>query len=132
MSTFIGAVRPAVCDCGHPPALTDGIGTGYGERHGQTYCYNCCARIDRQEMQRTGKATLYYDGTEVTNWPGTLRFHLTYASTGRHNIAGKQYHVWFNGPDGFVWHGVQYGEWTQVCHCRRTRRVARGAFGGKG
>ena len=29
------------------------------------------------------------------------------------------YDVWFIGPDGKEWHGVQYGDLTQVCHCRR-------------
>lgn len=30
--------------------------------------------------------------------------------------------VWFNGPDGHLWHGVNYGHNSQLCHCRRTRK----------
>jgi hypothetical protein len=42
-------------------------------------------------------------------------------TTGRHNIAGVRYDVWFRGPDGHVWWGVQYGDMTQICHCKRTK-----------
>jgi hypothetical protein len=58
---------------------------------------------------------------EVTNWPGTLRIPVSGISRGEHNIAGSRIDVWFNGPDGHVWHGVQLGESTQVVHCKRTR-----------
>jgi len=58
----------------------------------------------------------------VSNWPGTLRFACSKPKIGRHNIAGRRYDVWFDGPDGHRWHGVQYGEWTQVLHCRKLGR----------
>lgn len=57
----------------------------------------------------------------VTNWPGTLTFDLTYAKAGLHHRAETRYDVWFKGPDGSRWHGVQYGENTQICHCRRLK-----------
>jgi hypothetical protein len=108
------------------PLQTSG-GTGYGaDGNGNLICYSCCADIDREDMRRTGKATLYLtagaDGTaDVTNWPGTLRFRTGPVRRGRHNMAGTRYDVWFTGPDGKEWHGVQYGENTQIVHCKRVK-----------
>lgn len=64
-----------------------------------------------------------YDG-KLTNWPGTLCYKATSIRKGHHNIAGSRVDVWFVGPDKHVWHGAQYGDNTQLCHCRRTKRVA--------
>lgn len=115
---------------------SDGPGTGYGSMSdGSKVCYQCCADIDRQTMSADGRYTLYLSDTgpirphgscgmaKVTNWPGTLRFIGRY-SVGRHNIAGKRYDVDFVGPDGHIWHGVTYGDDTQICHVRRTKRKA--------
>ena len=109
----------------------DGIGTGYGKnKAGEKICYECCAIADRADMIATGKATLYlatkaehstYGRAIVSNWPGTLQFSGRY-SVGRHNIARKRYDVAFRGPDGFMWSGRKYGDNTQICHCRRTKR----------
>ena len=42
------------------------------------------------------------------------------------DIAGKRLDVWFYGPDGYIWHGVQYGDNTQIVHCKRSsERVQR-------
>jgi hypothetical protein len=76
-------------------------------------------------MERTGRATLYLttkpDGAaEITNWPGSLRFTGRYTK-GAHNIARTRYDVWFYGPDKTAWYGVQYGENTQIAHCRRVK-----------
>jgi hypothetical protein len=30
---------------------------------------------------------------------------------------------WFRF-EGHIWHAVQYGEWTQIAHCRRTKEKA--------
>lgn len=64
-----------------------------------------------------------FGGDTASNWPHTLVFRA-HGQVGRHNIAGKRYDVWFNGPDGYEWHGVTYGDWTQLCHCKRTKRKA--------
>jgi hypothetical protein len=88
-------------------------------------CYECCATRDKETMRSTGKATLYLtynDGARrgyVKNWPGTLCF-LGQVSKSRHNISRTRYDVWFMF-EGRVWHGVQYGENTQICHCKRTK-----------
>jgi hypothetical protein len=64
---------------------------------------------------------------EVTNWPGTLRFHVTRHWTSKHNLGGTRTDVWFTGPDGHLWHGVQIGEWNQICHSKRTKQRAEAA-----
>jgi hypothetical protein len=72
-------------------------------------------------MKDEGRITLYLtDDGRVTNWPNSLSFK-GHVSKGRHNIAGTRYDVWFTGPDGHRWHGTQYGDNTQICHCKRTK-----------
>jgi hypothetical protein len=60
-------------------------------------------------------------GTGYGYWPGTLKIRCG-VRTGRHNIAGKRYDVWFVGPDGKNWHGVTYGDNTQICRVRRLKK----------
>jgi len=104
--------------------------TGYGtdpdtkERH----CFPCCGVKDKETMVRDGKYYLYLKSGaypwSVSNWPGTLKFNVCANSEGRHNMTGKRYDVWFNGPDGFIWHGTQYGDNTEVCHVKRTKKTS--------
>jgi hypothetical protein len=87
-------------------------------------CYACCGEHDRRRMLETGKATLYLCQREpgawvVSNWPSSLVFPVHHKRTGRHNMARRRYDAWFTGPDGKNWHGVQYGDNTQICHCKR-------------
>lgn len=72
-------------------------------------------------MRRDGRITLYLWKSNVTNWPGSLSFPLLSVRVGKHNIARSQRSVLFVGPDGFVWSGRQYGENSDLCHCRRTK-----------
>jgi hypothetical protein len=90
-------------------------------------CYACCAIEDIQFMDENGKATLYLTDnmSRVSNWLGSLNFLVYHVKKSRHNIARFRYDVWFYGPDGFIWHGVQYGDNTQICHCRRTKKKSR-------
>lgn len=122
-------------ECGQEKPVQKEGGTGYATRRidGMRVCYECCAVNDRADMIETGRATLYletkaetstYGRATVTNWPGTLAFDGRY-SVGRHNIAGRRYDVSFVGPDGFMWSGIQYGDNTQICYCRRTKKRAR-------
>lgn len=125
------------CKCGKTkPVQTDG-GTGYGENDkSEKVCFACCALDDAAYMREHGRITLYLTGPSVldyqakaspwklSNWPGTLEFPTQRTSTGRHNMAGTRYDVWFTGPDGAPWWGVQYGENTQLCHCRRIKNAA--------
>lgn len=117
MNTFTCA------ECGAEKEIQTSGGTGYGQdKTGRKVCYACCAEIDRAEMKETGRAVLYLDGVQqVTNWPGTLRLAVRYSRQGNHNMAGSRTDVWFQGPDGKEWHGTQYGENSQLCHCRRIK-----------
>ena len=116
-------------DCGgHFPVQTSGP-TGYAvDKEGRKICYQCMGKRDKADMLATGKACLYLTmereqgGTrnaKVSNWPGTLSFWVG-MRIGRHNIAGKRYDVWFM-CGGQNWHGVTYGDHTQICHCKRTK-----------
>ena len=132
-------------DCGAQFIPTEHT-TGYGvSKDNKRICYACCGLRDRVDMIATGKAVLYLtldegalhrghivnmgvDGAmakpgKVSNWPGTLSFTVQPGTVkrGRHNFAGNRYDVWFIGPDGANWHGVQYGDNTQLCHCTRIK-----------
>lgn len=105
---------------------------GYGVQNGQKVCYECCGKQDREWMKNHDKIMLYLTGEDslilgekpnrwmVTNWPGTLKISCSNPRIGRHNIARTRYDVWFR-LDGQNWHGVQYGENTQVCYCRKVK-----------
>lgn len=111
-----------VLDCGHTPSPHGNITTGYGTtRDGRRECYDCCAARERAAMIATGRATLYLTGDAVTDWPGKLRFPVGHVRKGRHNMARVRYDFRFSGPDGATWSGVQYGDNTQIAHCRRVK-----------
>ena len=120
-----------ILECGHPESEHSSFTRGYGtDEHGKRHCYACCAERDRASMIETGKATLYLTvesesrdgfGGKVTNWPGSLVFRTGRVHKGRHNIAGTRYDAWFKGPDGKEWHAVQYGDNTQIAHCKRVK-----------
>ena len=98
------------------------MGYGLDEKH-HKICYSCCADRDREHMDNHGKISLYLckkDGKNVvTNWPGTLSFDVRETRIGMHNLAGKRTDVWFIDHNHDKWHGVSYGDFTQLCHCRR-------------
>lgn len=96
-------------------------------------------QIAREEMISSGKAVLYYTDFnlgpkeslgsdsrvhgEVTNWYGTFKIPIyCRPKIGRHNFAGVRYDIWF-GFAGSDWHGVVYGNNTQLCHIRRIKDV---------
>ena len=115
-------------------------------------CYACCTEIDKKNMARTGRYMLYlvkrqaaggYCSLEnkndhiqrtpvaryregnsyayfVTNWPASLEIPCR-VSEGKHNIAGKRYDCWFYF-EGYEWHGVSYGDNSEICYVRRTKR----------
>lgn len=133
----------AVCGGSFGPILNDDgtpFTSGYGVMpDGRRICYACCANVDREEMDKTGRAMLYLtaskpknlprgatysseQGWQVGNWPGSLVYPIIgFPRRGGHNIAGSRYDVWFHDHRGELWHGVQYGEETQICHCRRIK-----------
>lgn len=119
-----------ILECGHPESPHEPFTRGYGkDENGNRYCYECCAEQDRRHMIEAGVITLYLTTTtapaEAINWPGSLRFLVRHVRHGCHNIARTRYDVWFDGPDGHLWHGVQYGDYTQILHCKRTKERTR-------
>ena len=104
-------------------------GTGYANVREdgieKRVCYDCCAKRDIASMAADGRAVLYLTKREgkqfVTNWPGTLTLPVKHSRPGRHNIAGTRETVWFTGPDRKQWWGFCYGQWTQLCHCKRLK-----------
>ena len=126
------------CDrCGLDKTHDANHTTGYGVMpDGQKHCFACCGETDAELMasmvdaMRQGLKVqplcLYLsrqpDGSHsVTNWPGTLTIRPTHVSKGCHNIARWRYDVWFNA-NGAEWHGVQYGDNTQIVHCKPLRK----------
>ena len=121
-------------DCGKE-IVPAGCGTGYGAvKEGgveKKVCYDCCGVRDRNEMAATGRAVLYLTekpmmagctvAMSVSNWPGTLVLPVRSYRRGSHNIAGSRVDVYFAGPDGAQWHGVQLGENSQICRCKRLK-----------
>jgi len=126
-----------ICRKDKTPAFDfESISTGYAtDNDGNKVCFDCCGWEDKAYMVMEGKNTLYltinnHNSDEfntarkdfvISNWPGTYKTHCTYYRKGRHNITGSRYDVWFTGPDSMPWHGVQYGENTQIVHCKRIK-----------
>lgn len=135
-------------DCGTVAELgaASGCGTGYGYAtdapDARPICYACCGAHEKARLIETGRGCLYltcdaptprprprvgsfdYAPYRLTDWPGTLTFKASGARIGAHNMAGRRYDVWFTGPDGKQWHGVTYGDNTQICHVRRLKAAA--------
>lgn len=111
-----------VCDrCHKQITHTSDVTTGYSvSKKGEKHCFACCALDDIEQMRRDGKTVLYLYNLShtLTNWPGTLEFHVYRIRKGKHNIARTRYDVWFTFEKQ-PWYGVQYGEDTQIVHCRR-------------
>lgn len=142
MPTFKGS-----CDtCTRPimgPSLGESGASGYGRDDlGRRHCFVCCGEHDVAYMRKRGRNTLYLtleagavtDGRampmndheaarkawKVSNWPGSLEIRPLMVRKGYHNMARVRYDVWFRF-DGKTWHGVQYGDNTQILHCRQTK-----------
>lgn len=92
---------------------------------GEKICYACCAADDEKYMQEHDRTYLYLTQKEgrwiVQNWPGSLMFKTGTPKKGRHNIAGVRYDVWFRDNHGNYWWGVQYGDFTEIVHCRKVK-----------
>lgn len=127
-------MQPEILECGHTASKHSPSSTGYGSMaDGSRHCWDCCAKVDREYMLKHGKITLYLSkeakGHKVSNWPGSLSFAVTGGPRrSYHNMAHYRYDVWFFGPDDHLWHGVQYGDNTQLCHCKRTRQTKQSIY----
>lgn len=114
-----------VChQCGQHKSFLSDITTGYGiDKDGNKVCYECCAKNDAKELieLQPGKKTIqYWDGRNITNWPGSLKISPYHTSKGRHNIAGTRTDIYFKF-EGFSFHATQYGDMTQIAHIRKLK-----------
>lgn len=126
-------------DCGaafptHPPRYTGGAGYGTAREPGPEgpagdYCYPCAATRDRRYMAREGRVDLYLvmgaaTRYTVQNWPGSLVIKPTdwrEHPRGSGGFGGaRRVDVWFCGPDGQRWHGINRGD-SQVVRCKRLK-----------
>lgn len=126
--------------CGSPFKATR-YTTGYGTtKDGKKFCYSCCAELTKEEMRRDGKIMLYfsYDSPnhnpqftssginltasdyKVSDWGDGLSIRPTRVKVGKHNIAKRRWDVWFQFENTW-WYGVNYGDMTQILHCRRVK-----------
>jgi len=103
--------------------IPDGIGTGYGtDKNGNKICYACIADIDKKDMTESERQVLYYDGMNITNWPGSLKIRVLSKRKGKHNFAETRTDVWF-AFNGHLWHGTQYGNLSQLCYCKQLKQT---------
>lgn len=120
-----------MCDCGHLESDCSIITRGYSVYDDKTYCYPCSVEYVKNIMRETGKFTLYlaWDPQQVwarlIDWTGLLiipveSIPVASIKVGKHNKTGKRYDVWFTF-EGEKWHGVQYGDNTQLCYVNRLK-----------
>lgn len=101
----------AFCPDGKVPATAEQI-----MRHNQFL-----ADMELKAMQDHGRAILYqYDGNRVGTWTGRHTWPISYSRKGNHNIAGKRLDIWFTGPGGKRWHGVNLGD-NDIVRCKRIK-----------
>lgn len=95
---------------------------------GEKVCFACCGELDKQQLlnAKPGDKFCFYligdiqSGYYVSNWPGSFKIRV-FPRKGYHNIAGVRYDFWFMfGNQEF--HGVQYGDNTQVAYIRCSKR----------
>ena len=108
--------------CAQTKVHNSGCSTGYGRdpKTDAKICFACCGVNDGKELDNLKpkeKFCLYWDGKEVTNWPGSLRIKPSHTRTGRHNIARTQTTVYFH-YNGKPFTGKQYGNNSQILHIR--------------
>lgn len=134
-------MKKEILECGHVESEHGEFTRGYGtDSEGNRFCFDCCTDQDKKQMMDTGKIALYlvsipedelpvirggmsYDSrviAHITNWPGMISIPIYGISKGRHNWAYVRYDVWFTFA-GEEWHGTQYGNDTQLCHCKRLK-----------
>ena len=127
MPTISVPVPVTVCDCGHPPTQTAGIGTGYArDSHGKSMCYDCAAEAERREfrlakfgdppmfayvhdytLKNPGVSPLDSRKVEITSWPGSV-LGRGYITARTHGGFGAPMHTVVATIEGRTWHGRYY------------------------
>ncbi len=83
------------------------------------------AQAEIEHAKQTGRAIFYLFSREgftgdVGNWTGEHRWHIRHSRDSWHNMAGKRTDLWFTGPDGKNWHGVNIGD-NDIVRCKRVK-----------
>lgn len=103
---------------------------GYGkDRDSNIVCYDCAGKMDADTLEslKPGEWMDLYlvndvDGNYwVQNWPGSLKFNIYPPHTGKHNLSGIRYDIWFFFRNN-RYHGVKYGNNTEIVHIQKVRR----------
>jgi hypothetical protein len=83
-----------------------------------------------EQAKQTGRAVFYFfpakvcaDGFKrdfVGTWEGSFKFQVCNVNTSRNNWGAKRTDMWFVGPDGKTWHGVNIGD-NDILRCKRIK-----------
>ena len=111
----------------------NGIVGGYAvERDGNRYCFKCAAKREAQVLRElaVGESIHLYLVVRngewcVQNFTGLLSIPIYYIKAGRHNFAGIRHDFWVEYHDN-IYHGVVYGEDTQLARVKRIKGNAGG------
>lgn len=130
-------MKPTKCHKCHN-LLNGNYGISIHGKRRKYKCYACCVETEKAFMRKNGKTMLYLsqeqkatpiqrlpyrmeaDTCKVTDFTGGLSITPTSVKASFHNIAGKRYDAWFIF-EGYFWHGVTYGDNTQILHCKKTK-----------
>jgi hypothetical protein len=90
---------------------------------GQVKAHNAAlAAVEVEAMKASGRALLYLHGDKVGTWESSYMWAVSRRRESRHNIRGTRLDVWFTGPDGAMWHGVNIGD-NDIVRCKRNGGV---------
>ena len=132
MQIKINLPTDRVLDCGHFPTVPRyEFTTGYAVESdtGRRICYACAGAGILRTMIATGRATLYVTerATEaggatmhVGDWGSAFTFTAYSCRRAKRGggFGSQRTDVWFTGPDGKRWHGVNRGD-SQILICKR-------------
>lgn len=109
-----------ICDkCGNN-CIAKGSATGYGvDDKGNKLCYPCCAQLERDQMDETGKIILYLDekNRKVTNWTGELSYSVRSLTKHKDNKGATAY---FRDHNDNLWCAVRRGD-MDACRARKCK-----------
>jgi hypothetical protein len=71
-------------------------------------------------LDNQDKTCLYNERFSIVNYNNSVVFNNIWVKKGKHNFAGTRYDAWFVF-EGYWWHGVNYGENSQLIHCKKTK-----------
>ena len=98
-----GHSTASLCDCGHLESPHSDFTRGYGtDDQGKTHCYDCCARDELLQIEKTGRVFAYLTKDPdtghlaITNWPGpVLSSSVLILSQNTDNFGGERTYLRF-------------------------------------